>query len=300
MKPYHLIVLFAALTVFSCSSKTTEPKETEPESRSTIISADEINEKIKYGKPLYYENAVIRGDIDFTIAKDKSIETPSVIGVYVKQSVLFSNCSFQGKVIAARKQDDKYTFCRFEKSVSFSNCTFQKKADFTESQFDRLALFRYNIFQDTVIFEGAFFKFKNSYFHNSTFIAPANFNRTVFNGKASFIKSDFHDHAHFQDAVFEDDVNFGALTVREKSDFSLLSCRGHVNFSNSYFYAACDMVDSRFFDKVQWDNIKAEQKININDCVFYFAPNKENLPDTGILSVGNARFIENSEYKSLY
>ncbi len=296
------IFLLLITVIFACNKPEKNTNKATPssrEERSQIISSEEINKKIQNGEALFYQNVVISGDINFTESKNKSFETQSVTAAYINQSVFFKNCNFQGKIIASSQQDQKYTFCCFRKSVNFNNCTFQGKIDFRESQFDRLASFHHNKFQDTVLFEGAFFNFKNIFFNNNTFLAQTKFNRAIFSGITSFIKSDFHDHAHFQNVYFQNEVNFGALTIRKKSDFSMINCHGVINFSNSYFYAACNMEDSRFFDKALLSDIKAEHKINLDNSIFYYMPKKSTLPDTSIIFYGNARFIKNLNYNSL-
>jgi hypothetical protein len=290
MKYYISLILF--VVVFSACDNT--PKSVEmpdKDARNTIIYADEINEKIKDGKEIYYEDAVIVGDIDFTLSPDISIETPSVMRHYHNTGVLFSNCTFQGEIIAARKNNEKHNYLYFDRGISFLNCTFQSKVNFSETRFDHLALFRENIYQDTVVFNGASFNFKKNYFHNSQFLAFADFSETIFKGESSFLKSEFRGNLLFQSAVFYETVNFGAIHLYEKSDFSLNSYRGGFNLRYATFEAPCTFNQSQFGSEVQMDDINSREILKFENSIFLKEPKSVTAELSDIISFKNTRFI---------
>ena len=88
--------LFLTLLIpffISCQSNKTEDFKTleeDPEARTLIINADEINKKIKKGRDIAYKNATIMGDINFLNAREVNLELPYLIKHYINSSVLFS------------------------------------------------------------------------------------------------------------------------------------------------------------------------------------------------------------------
>ncbi len=288
---YHISLILFALIFSACDKNHRDSAPTDKEARSTIIYADEINDKVKSGKEIYYEDAVIVGDIDFTLSPDISIESPSIMRHYRNSGVLFSNCTFQGEIIAARKDKEKHNYLYFDRNVSFLNCTFQSKINFSETRFDHLALFRENIYQDSVIFNGASFNFKKNYFHNSKFMAFTDFSETVFKGESSFLKSEFRGNLLFQSAVFYETVNFGAIHLYKKSDFSLNSYRGEANFRYATFEAPCSFNHSQFGGRVEMDDLSTREILTFENAVFLKRPKSETTDLTDMISLKNSRFI---------
>lgn len=287
---FIIVILF-----FGCKQDKADAPDNK-EARDQIVSADEINKKIQEGRDIYYQDAVITGDIDFTLSPDKNVETPSILRYNQKSGIVFSNCTFRGEIIASRTDGDKNKYLYFDRNLSFLNCTFQSKVNFTESRFDDLALFRENIYQDTVQFRGAVFHFKKNSFYNSRFMAFTDFSRTRFKGESSFLKSEFHGNLLFQSAVFYEQVNFGNIHLHKKSDMSLNSYRANVNFSYAAFDAPCSFNESTYFGKVLLNDIKAKEKLNMENSLYLTRP-ETNLPSLkDIISFKNSRLYMSTEF----
>ena len=281
----NILFLFLSLTILACNNPDSDIKKQDNNARETIIDASEINNKIKNNKPINYSNSVIIGDVDFTASKDYYIETPGIIRHISNSSVMFSNCTFKGKVIASKNNEESNHFLQFSKNIDFVNCTFQSKIDFKETEFERLVLFRQCICQDSTIFQGAFFRYKQNYFIMNKFLKFTDFSRTVFRGKTSFIKSEFHDNLLFSSSVFFDDINFSATTYHKKSFFSTNNYKGKVNYNTAIFYDLCNFNNSRFYDTSKFNDCKVEKELSFQNCMFIF-PNETN----------NVKTIKNISY----
>jgi len=99
-KIISILLISISIALFSCKKQAPKDKE----ARSTIVDAAEINSKLKSGKPVAYQYVTIIGDIDFTLAEDISIEGPNVVRHTVESSIVFTDCTFKGKLIANKKK----------------------------------------------------------------------------------------------------------------------------------------------------------------------------------------------------
>lgn len=107
-----------------------------------IVSASEIIEKLNHGEDVYYEEDIIKGELDFTLVKSKSMELDLLYRVNIESSLIFIKCVFMDKVIAYRKDETGLiTAVSFNEKVSFRGSTFKKGISFNYAVFNQKAPF---------------------------------------------------------------------------------------------------------------------------------------------------------------
>src|SRR3989304_4525007 len=110
------------------------------------VDAGEIIKKINDNEKVFYENAVVSGNLNFTRLNNmhmmQSGNNPVYLSV-VDAPVEFINCSFTGKVIASHWDEATKSsyFAHFKNKITFKNCQFKDKSDFQHSKFYEAAIF---------------------------------------------------------------------------------------------------------------------------------------------------------------
>ncbi len=281
------------------------------------IKSDKIIKKIKKGENIALENFIIKGDLDFTqIAEDIQV-SKNKFRSYLKNSFIFSNCIFEGKVFSFKKKDKegKEYIVNFEKNLIFFSCEFKEEVNFKEAIINGISNFSNSKFFKKLTFEGVFFNYHNIYFTGSIFEKKVKFQRAVFSGNANFLKTKFKGKTSFQSSIFKGNAQFGASNFNERLDFSNIIVHGNLFFNQTIFYnnllfnnsifknraefvGAKFLIDSDFtevifFGKTSFSEANFSGKINFTSSIFFIGkPNIENLKIDG-----NINFIlENSKY----
>ena len=229
MKFNRLFVYVVAIG-FACVTQTVLAQQ--------VVDASQIISDIKEGKSISYENATIRGDVDFTMKADKEDELPrkwkwwrggksNTVEEQITSSIRFVNCTFEDDVLAyIHERSSNYTFvANFEQDVNFSNCTFQGEAMFKYSDFEQEAVFSNTTFEDDNTFKYAKFR-RNADFSGTVFEEESIFKYAKFYNATDFSKASFKDDCIFKYAEFKDGVNFMSTEFNRSLDMKYTKVRG--------------------------------------------------------------------------
>jgi len=217
----------------ACTYKTPNTKDNiKNNSKESKITADKIIKQIQKDEPVYYKDAVISGDLDFTAIKAENDESIGEYRSYINSSITFINCSFEGKLIASRKDTDNKAnhYVTFSKNLTFINSEFKAEVNFSESNIIGIVNFAGSTFDEITSFEGAVFFSKSTFFSESNFKKELKFQRTVFEGNAEFLKCTFEGITSFQSAVLKGNAQFGATKFEQYADFTKLNSSHKCNF----------------------------------------------------------------------
>ncbi len=140
-----------------------------------VVSASEVQAKIKAGQPAEFDNSTIVGDLNLSALK-------------FYEQVHFNNSHFLNLVI--------FKSTSFNGTAYFGHSTFNSTADFNGSKFNGTAHFEYSNFN------------RDAYFEYSKFNSDAYFWYSKFNGTAYFIYSKFNNYAVFTGSTFSKEVFF--------------------------------------------------------------------------------------------
>ncbi|WP_210487551.1 pentapeptide repeat-containing protein [Rufibacter aurantiacus] len=234
----HLLLLFLLLPALAWAQ--------------TSVPASEIIAKINRGEAVSYQNATITGDLDLTQLQNKTLKKNESGGkhdskVYnstVTAPVSFTNCTFQGNVLAyynpnsidgdglkvnlQNGKEEVYN-TNFEKDVRFEKCTFEKRS-----------AFKYSVFNADASFAG------------STFQQEALFKYSKFNGKIDFAKARFNEVANFKYVNFPAKTDFKGASFNEEADFKYASFPQGGDFQNAVFNSLANFKYAKLSDPMQW------------------------------------------------
>jgi uncharacterized protein YjbI with pentapeptide repeats len=225
-----------------------------PSMAQTTVSAKEIMDKINRKEAVSYQNTTITGDLDLTsLTNRKEIrdgnwgEGAHYLSV-VEAPLTFRNCTFQGKFLAYRTEDQDRKILRtsnivynadFPEAVTIENCKFEDDATFKYSVFSQRAIFIGNTFRQEALFK--YTKFKNAAdFSNSTFRGYADFKYTKFNEESAFQKASFERSADFKYTDFDEGVNFKQASFSGNTDFKYTKFPRGTNFDDARFTGITD------------------------------------------------------------
>lgn len=199
-----------------------------PENEAELkeIPAKEILDRIQKGKPIEYENVVIKGDLclngelrsipdgEFEI---KAITSPIIISNSVFQGFLQFLGIFERPVCFLKSQFNKNVRLggsRFSEGVDFSDSVFHRWVDLSGCMFGRYAEFKKTKFNEDVGFDGSEF---NGYanFRDSEFIGDADFSDTKFSVYVNFRKAEFNQLPKFTGSEFSVYSNLKNSEIKE-------------------------------------------------------------------------------------
>ncbi|MBO0933842.1 pentapeptide repeat-containing protein [Fibrella aquatilis] len=190
------------------------------------------------------ENVTFDDDLDFT-ALTAYPETKSVARVWIEVPLFFSNCTFNGRVVAFRQQGDTTILCHFGRNLTFVNCRFNNDTRFQSVNVVGITSFSQSHFNRSVSFEGAQFG-AEAYFDNALFAAEARFQQATFGQMASFWKSVWAGVGYMQGATFRGDAQFNLTDFRSNLDFSLCTTDGLLNFNYAQLQGRGRFDNTRF------------------------------------------------------
>lgn len=194
----------------------------------TEIEASEIINKLNNNKNIYYENVIIKGDLDFTtVANTKKGYSNKYVSEITK-SLTFKNCTIKGRVIAYHEK--KTTI--FKAGISFYGTKIQEYVNFENSEFMDYVDFSNAEFQNVVNFSNIKFN-KIVNFIDVKFKRGANFNKSRFENNANFSNSEFSYKANFSWVFFNKDADFSNVKFSVEADFFGVSFFGDENFKGA-------------------------------------------------------------------
>ena len=232
----------------------------------STVSASEIIEKINRKEAVSYQNVIITGDLDLTnLANQREVhegngvsETQEFLSV-VSMPLSFRNCTFKGKFLAYRSENEDGRLFKnssvvynanFTEAVAIEDCKFENDAAFKYSVFNQQAIFSGNTFQHNALFK--YTKFENSAdFSASSFRGYTDFKYTKFNEASFFRKVAFEGPADFKYTKFGERVDFSQARFDSHADFKYTKLPRGTRFENTYFDGSSDFkyttLDGRKF-----------------------------------------------------
>lgn len=210
-------------------------------SAQQTIDALDIEQKIKSGKDVSYENVSIQGILDLTTAREESGKIKKKIWSYdntiehtLDGDISFVNCIFEDHVYAYLNDknveftdgNSNYTFvANFDGKVTFKNCTFKKRGWFKYSEFDQDSDFSGTSFEGSSTFKYAQFPEKVS-FANTQYLDDSTFKYTEFSEFVSFENALFKEDAIFKYTKFEEGVSFNNTRFEDDLDLKYTDIDG--------------------------------------------------------------------------
>lgn len=206
----------------------------------TQVAAEDVLSEISEGRPVYYENASIVGNLDFSQIAGGQVKSPLVI-----IHSFISNASFDGVTF----EKDVILWDTAFGNSSFNGTTFGR-ADFSDVSFGNVS-FSGSIFRSPVNFDGAAFQ-QDVSFIDSRFLKDASFTGVRFLGDADFNYSSFDYYTYFYGAQFLGNATFSDVNFAGTLDISSSNFTDTANFFQSEFGDAADFNDATFWGKAQF------------------------------------------------
>ena len=298
----HRILIILALAIV-LASNAAHGADYLKESQQRVVCASEILGKIVRSEAVYYDNVIIKGEIDLNNIKNNkkfNITTPITI----------TRSQIDGRI--------NLSTAIFSKTISFNGSQFMDDVNFSKSKFS-----------DAVSFIDSQFK-GNAYFNESHFVGFAHFNDVQFSGYSKFSKSQFNKDVDFRnvkfdnlawflESKFEEDANFrGSIFLDAFFSGSLF--QGDAQFIDSKFIYGADFGETRFdgdadFLRSQFENdayftesqfngnanfIKSQFKgdARFTGCRFFVAEFiKTKFTGTGVVDFWNSEFIRYADFR---
>jgi len=259
------------------------------------VEASDLLKMLSKGKDIVMKEKIIKGDLNFTTLKElEHVESSKSISISISSSIVFINCSFEGKLIGynVKKIDEKHTvvyLTRFKENITFVNCEFKDVVDLNEIIVDGSLEFNGSNFHKTASFEGANFRGREIQFMETTFKDDALFNRVKFENTADFMRTTFTGNAGFQAAEFKGEVQFGVAKFQKYADFTNSEFssgsffqyaeigrgsfngsifRGRVDFSEIKFIGDIEMQRVTFYGKTKFSKSSIQSKFDLENSVF--------------------------------
>lgn len=243
------------------------------------VAAEDILLKISEGRPVYYENVSIIGDLDFSQVSGELVKSPLVIIHSVISNASFDGVTFEKDVIL---WDTAFS------NSSFNDTTFGR-ADFSEASFGNVS-FSGSTFRSPVNFDGAVFK-KDVSFTDSRFLKDANFAGARFLGDADFNYSSFDYYTYFYEAQFLGNASFSDVNFAGTLDISSSNFTNMANFFQSEFGDAADFNDAAFWGNAQFGLCKFAGISSFGNATFA----KE--AGFNMVSFGDAAYLAGTRFK---
>ncbi len=207
----------------------------------TSVNGDEIISAINRIQPVRYENAIIKGNLNFIEVQEKKTVSSSVSETKeyhcsVRVPVVFIDCTFTGDVSAYFNDEtkDEMFAVMFYETVVFENCTFKRDALFKYSEFHKNTNFPNNRFEGDALFKYSEFNTSVS-FENCSFYEGANFKYAKFAQESIFSYSIFYDLANLKYTKFKDFTDFSMVNFKDEVDFKYTKFPEGVTFKNTVF-----------------------------------------------------------------
>ncbi|MBD2751435.1 pentapeptide repeat-containing protein [Spirosoma validum] len=252
MKPFTTFLLFSVVALAPALAQTT-------------IDAKEIIAKINRKEAITLQNTTIIGDLDLTSLANRKEVRDGGLGSQenylstVDVSLSFKNCTFRGKVLGYRTEDQDKKLLRtnnivyntdFTESVTMEGCQFEDDAAFKYSHFDQRAIFTDNTFRREALFK--YSKFRNAAtFSGSTFRGYADFKYTQFDESSAFQSARFERYADFKYTKFDEGVDFQKANFSGNADFKYTNFPRGTKFDDARFNGSTDFkytkLDGRKF-----------------------------------------------------
>ncbi len=271
-----------------------------PSANLLQVPAKEVLSLVEEGKPVYYENVIIAGDLDLSQLANPVVKSPFVIINSTVLNASFDGVTFEDDVILWRSHLSNATFnetafshadfsdtrlgqssfmgATFEAPVSFDGAVFLENASFLDSRFVKDASFIGAGFQKDADFNYTIFGYY-TYFSGAEFLGSAAFSDVLFQGvvdldlasfnaSANFFGSDFDEAAAFNDVHFAGPAIFGLARFSGLSSFGNATFEREANFNMARFSDAAYFSGARFMGKALFGLAKFEDIVSLQGASF--------------------------------
>ena len=221
-----------------------------------VVQASEILASIERGEPVFVNNLIVEGDLDYS---GFEIDLSSMMGVGVgseaatelleahqaeRPTLISSPIAITNSEIRGDVRFDRITFID---SVNFAGTSFTGNASFDEARFEDQAAFLYAKFRGDASFKAASFN-DRAYFSGDHFGGRADFEGAQFKRLAGFSYAKFSEEADFQGARFGNEACFGGAQFKEDADFGGTEFGGFAYFGRARFSGSSSLGEARFAD----------------------------------------------------
>lgn len=223
------------------------------------VSADEVIEKLNKGEDVYYENTLIKGELDFTKVDAELVITDRVESIdidkiysntiYIDSEISFIDCVFEGEITTYRKEKrDNYSKnvykIIFEEKITFLNSEFKSRINFFETVFMKNINMYKSLFKDIFISERA--RYMSDVIFGAIYDSNVDFSEVLFQGKCSYINSVFNSKADFSDTLFVSVTDFTGSLFKDEVDFNWARFLDEVYFYEAIFKKFVDFSNVSF------------------------------------------------------
>lgn len=205
--------------------------------KDTIRAIDILN-RIKKGEHILIEDAIIEGELDFTLAaemkKTFEYEDTYYYEGYINSRISFVNCEIEEEIRFSAYEGRNSFDVIFTRAVSFNNCgisgIYCSGAEFTggiyvvecyiteEVRFSSVEFYNYS-FIDTKFFKEVDFS-NCDFFINKRYGSKImlGFFGTVFKAKAIFSYNDVYEEFNFRHVAFEVEPEFSNISFKDGAE----------------------------------------------------------------------------------
>jgi uncharacterized protein YjbI with pentapeptide repeats len=220
-----------------------------PSLAQKTVDAKDILAKINRKEAVSYQNATITGDLDLTgLANRKEVrngdwgDQNSYLST-VEVPLTFKNCTFKGKFLAYRTEDNDRKLMKWNNTVY--NTNFTEAIIIEDCQFTEDAAFKYSVFSQRASFSGTTFR-DGALFKYAKFDEPADFSGSTFRGYADFKYTKFNESSFFRNVAFEQPADFKYTKFDERVDFSQARFNSNADFKYTHLPRGTNFSNTRF------------------------------------------------------
>ncbi len=209
------------------------------------VDARDILAKINRKEAISYQNVTITGDLDLTSLANRKEMRGDQDGYLstVEVPLTFKNCTFRGKFLAYRSEDNDRKLMNWNNTVY--NTNFTEAVTIEDCQFEDDAAFKYSAFRQRAIFSGNTFR-DGALFKYARFDEPADFSGSTFRGYADFKYTKFNESSFFRNVAFEQPADFKYTKFDERVDFSQARFTSNADFKYTHLPRGTNFSNTRF------------------------------------------------------
>ena len=196
------------------------------------VLASEVLERIESGKPVVYDNVIIKGDLSL----NRTGMPKRYINWYTAS--FYEYKTINGTTSGVNETNISGNFTVIDSLIKINNSLIEGKIDFSN-----------------LIFQAP-----NIGFNNTKFIGNSSFANSSFNGSAYFVNTIFNGSASFRDSEFNKPVFFMFTTFNKSADFIGTGFLGFTSFWSSRFNQAADFRGANFYEtaRIFWSEFLGE------------------------------------------
>lgn len=255
-----LATIFMTLNI-SCATGQKKSTSNEPE----------MNNQLKSGTNIYFENKTINVDLDFTNLLPAVNESNGINRCYINSAITFKQCTFKGKISGyITETSGKSTMTYFQKSVSFIDCIFDDDVNLRGAIFAAPVNFQGCSFVKKTDFQECQF-YSDAFFNETKYREEAFFQNSVFMKKMILMNARFESNVYFQNSVFYFDAQFSNAEFQKYADFTVCTFQMGAFFNYCKFQQQAIFNSSIFSKRFEILKITAN-KAELRKCYFGFVP----------------------------